>query len=134
MNVPKTISDDMRPIFAVYWRLRLKSVSGNSLPEDFKLGTEQGDEEGFWLDMSLSSEGRSFLITQNGRYGLGPWIAKPGDICCILLGANVPSVFRRTDKASHYKLVDEAYIHGLMRGEALEAQETNDLSEEFILC
>lgn len=120
--------------FAAYWGLRLKSTSGRSLPADLQGGTGQGDEERFWIDMSLSSEGRSFLITRKGRYGLGPWIAKPGDICCILLGANVPFILRNTDKASHYKLVGEAYIHDLMRGEALETREKDGLSEGFIIC
>jgi hypothetical protein len=72
--------------------------------------------------MSLSSEGRSFTITQKGHYGLGPWIAEPGDIFCIPLGARVPFILRKTGKESFYKLVGEAYIHGFMRGEVGEGE------------
>jgi hypothetical protein len=119
--------------FVAYWRLRLQSTSTNPSLEGLQEGEEKGDEERFWWDMSLSGEGRSFLITQKGYYGLGPWIAEPGDLCCILIGANVPFVLRKTDKESHYRLVGETYIHGLMRGEILDTMDGNGLTEESII-
>jgi len=84
--------------------------------------------------MRLVCEGRSFLFTRKGYYSLGPYIAKPGDICCVLFGATVPFILRKADGASHYKLVGEAYIHGLMRGEAVNNIRKDEQQEKFILC
>lgn len=121
--------------FAAYWGLRLQSTSTSALPSELQAEMEKGDAERFWIDMSLSSEGRSFFITQKGYYGLGPWIAEPGDICCILLGARVPFILRKTGKQSFYKLVGEAYLHGFMRGEVGEKLAGRDLAlETVIIC
>ncbi|KAH0558888.1 hypothetical protein GP486_004482 [Trichoglossum hirsutum] len=119
--------------FVAYWRLRLQCTSTSPSLEGLEEGEKKGDEERFWLDMSLSGEGRSFLITQRGYYCLGPWIAEPGDLCCVLLGANVPFVLRKTDKENHYRLVGETYIHGLMRGEVLDTMEENGYTEDSVI-
>jgi hypothetical protein len=54
--------------------------------------------------------------------GLIPPQAQEGDSICILYGCSVPVVLRKSLGAngSHYwELVGEAYVHGLMDGEAL---------------
>lgn len=84
--------------------------------------------------MSLVCEGRSFLFTRKGYYALGPCIAKSGDVCYVLFGATVPFILRKADGASHYKVVGEAYIHGLMRGEAVNNIRKDEQQEEFISC
>jgi hypothetical protein len=38
-------------------------------------------------------------------------------LCCILFGAHVPFTLRRV--AEKYRLVGEAYVDGVMRGEAI---------------
>jgi hypothetical protein len=58
---------------------------------------------------------------------------KPGAICCVFFGATVPFILRKVDEASHYKLIGEAYIHGLMRGEAVNLIPKDEQQEEFIL-
>ena len=35
----------------------------------------------------------------------------------MIFGVKVPYILRRAEKESQYKLVGEAYVHGLMRGE-----------------
>lgn len=40
-----------------------------------------------------------------------------GDICCILFGAPVPFVLRPAGNG--YRLVGEAYVHGIMKGEEM---------------
>ena len=84
--------------------------------------------------MRLVCEGQSFLFTRKGYYALGPYIAKPGDICCVLFGATAPSILRKANGASHYELVGEADIHGLMRGEAVNNIRKDEQQEEYILC
>ena len=67
-----------------------------------------------------------------GSFGIAPTNAKVGDIICVLLGCSVPVVLSRIEASnphSGYQLVGEAYLHGVMDGEAL--QRTG--SEEFCL-
>jgi hypothetical protein len=53
-----------------------------------------------------------------------------GDIIWLLPDADVPFILRPLENG-HYKLVGEAYVHGIMHGEALDS---DDLTlEESIL-
>lgn len=52
-------------------------------------------------------------------FGLGPTEVAKKDLICILYGCSVPVVLREVGDGK-YKLIGEAYIHGLMDGEALE--------------
>ncbi|KAH8756067.1 hypothetical protein F5883DRAFT_388549, partial [Diaporthe sp. PMI_573] len=61
---------------------------------------------------------RRFCFTIDGRLGLVPGGAAPGDVVCILQGARVPYIFRPNPDGSH-RLIGEAYIHNLMHGETL---------------
>jgi hypothetical protein len=51
--------------------------------------------------------------------GLGPNAMQTGDVVCILFGCKVPYILRPVD--GHYLLVGDAYIHGIMDGEAMAA-------------
>ncbi|CZR52699.1 uncharacterized protein PAC_02576 [Phialocephala subalpina] len=80
--------------------------------------TAQGEDiDGIYWAASRFCTGRKLFSTQKGLLGLGPGILKAGDTCCILFGAPVPIVLRRV--GHHYKLVGEAYVHGVMKGEAM---------------
>jgi len=61
-------------------------------------------------------------LTYTGRLGLLPVDAEPGDSICILLGCSVPVVLRPDDfeDPSHFVLIGECYVHGIMNGEALD--------------
>jgi hypothetical protein len=64
--------------------------------------------------------GRSFYQTDNGRMGLAPLTAQAGDQVVILLGGRSAFVLRPASGTStRYQMVGEAYVHGLMYGEAL---------------
>jgi hypothetical protein len=124
-----------RDNFAAYWRLKAQSPAlEDELLADLHEAAQRGDQEKFRLDMRLVCEGRSFLFTRKGYYALGPWITKPGDICCVFFSATVPFILRKVDEAPYYKLIGEAYIHGLMRGEAVNLIPKDEQQEEFILC
>lgn len=98
----------------------------------------KGDFEKFQTDMNLVCDGRTFVFTEHGRFGLGPQIARAGDLCCVLFGAKVPFILRRSDQQEgrYYKLLGETYLHGLMRGEAfisnLNAHHAHE--EPFVIC
>ncbi|KAK7409526.1 hypothetical protein QQX98_008310 [Neonectria punicea] len=86
---------------------------------------------------------RRFLATAHGRLGWAPLCTKPGDLVCIFDGAPVPFILRpRTEKMTasqkqsrdnafsmlgdetKYELVGEAYIDGMMYGEAVSAKDS----------
>ncbi|KAH8602186.1 heterokaryon incompatibility protein-domain-containing protein [Bisporella sp. PMI_857] len=68
---------------------------------------------------------RQLVTTEKGYLGVTSRNAQPGDLVCCLLGADVPFILRQAESgtcgevAKHYTLVREAYVYGLMEGEAL---------------
>ncbi|KAF4632192.1 hypothetical protein G7Y89_g5939 [Cudoniella acicularis] len=74
-----------------------------------------------------------FFSTVGGRVGLGPIGIQPGDQICILYNGLTPFILRpRPTTELKYRLVGDAYIHGLMHGEAFDA-DTRGPDERFVL-
>ncbi|KAH7362189.1 heterokaryon incompatibility protein-domain-containing protein [Plectosphaerella cucumerina] len=63
-----------------------------------------------------------FAITSNGFMALVPLVAKEGDEVCIFGGQEVPFLLRRQKGREGFLLVGDAYVHGIMYGEALESK------------
>ncbi|PQE04506.1 hypothetical protein CJF31_00007327 [Rutstroemia sp. NJR-2017a BVV2] len=60
--------------------------------------------------------------TSSPLVGLIPQNAKVGDQICILYGCSVPVVLRRrlgSNKEVYWQLIGDAYVHGIMDGEAI---------------
>ncbi|KAF2629377.1 hypothetical protein BU25DRAFT_389536 [Macroventuria anomochaeta] len=68
-------------------------------------------------------ENQTFFITKSGYIGIGPPQIKPGDQVWVFNGGNVPFVMRKIKKEAEdcpqLALVGDAYVHGIMDGEAL---------------
>lgn len=65
------------------------------------------------------------FVTKRGYLGLGSPQIKMGDVVVILGGGNVPYILRPVVSgtgANLYQLVGEAYVHGIMYGEAVAAK------------
>jgi hypothetical protein len=60
---------------------------------------------------------RGFFVTKRGYLTLAPRYTKPGDLVCLIFGAEVPFVLR--PDGLRYRLVGECYVHGMMDGEGL---------------
>ncbi|MCJ1456892.1 hypothetical protein MMC28_007258 [Mycoblastus sanguinarius] len=62
---------------------------------------------------------RRMFRTVSGHLGLGPQAMQAGDTVCLISGAPIPFVIRKSpfSKANRYTLVGEAYVHGIMHGE-----------------
>jgi hypothetical protein len=71
-----------------------------------------------------------FFRSPKGYIGLAHPGAKHTDKICILLGASVPFILRWC--ADHYVLVSEAYVHGLMYGEAINMAMRGELEVEAV--
>jgi hypothetical protein len=68
-------------------------------------------------------DGRRLAATNRGFLGLVPAGTIPGDLVCILLGAQTPFVLRPSEgPEGRYEVVGECYMHGMMDGELAPAQ------------
>ena len=75
----------------------------------------------------LLQKERQFLRTEEGYIGTGPSRTAAGDKVVILYGSILPFVLREHGEG-RYLLVGEAYIHGLMHGEALKQHQNGKLT------
>jgi hypothetical protein len=75
-----------------------------------------------------ASTNRIFARTKKGYYVLGPKVMEEGDVVCVLYGGKMPFVLRPWGR--YFLLVGECYVHGLMKGEAIDLLERKELAEE----
>lgn len=72
-----------------------------------------------WEIMDAQSLGRRYFITKKGYIGLGPEALTPGDLAVVLLALNTPLILRSVEEG-HCRIVGEAYVSGMMDGQAFE--------------
>jgi hypothetical protein len=82
----------------------------------------------------FATENRCIFRTERGFLGLGLKTVRAGDRIYILQGAPTPYIFRHrdTDPENVLDLEGEAYVHGIMHGEALETGNLN--FEKIYVC
>ncbi|KAJ4346348.1 uncharacterized protein N0V89_010277 [Didymosphaeria variabile] len=73
------------------------------------------------MSVGLAHRNRRVMGTRDGRVGLAPKHARQGDVVAVLTGGRVPFILRPEEH--HYTIVGDAYVHGIMDGEALQAGE-----------
>ncbi|EUC36134.1 hypothetical protein COCCADRAFT_88942 [Bipolaris zeicola 26-R-13] len=83
---------------------------------------KKGDEKRYTAAY-LAESTRCFL-TRDGRLGLGPRITEGGDQIWLPMGADTPFVLRPLCNGD-FKILGQAYLHGVMHGEAVA-----DLTED----
>ncbi|KAK2038918.1 hypothetical protein LZ31DRAFT_599269 [Colletotrichum somersetense] len=78
---------------------------------------------GLALETSIVGLGipRRFSRTAEGRLWMAPSEARVGDVICVLLGSEVP-FFIRSSRRGMYEMIGEAYVSGIMDGEALSGK------------
>ena len=77
--------------------------------------------------------GDGFITTDGGYLGLASAATLLHDKICILLGCNVPLILRR--RGEHHEIIGECYIHGIMRGEAMQGvEEGKHRFEDISIC
>jgi hypothetical protein len=88
--------------------------------------------------------GRRPIVTEKGYIGFAPEQCKTGDVVAVLAGGKVPYILRpepnldpsgkEGDPRQCYSILGDAYIHGIMDGEAVkELREKGGEMEEIIL-
>jgi hypothetical protein len=82
------------------------------------------DYDQYMKSFGWTVTGRSFIVTEDRRIGLAPGTTRVGDIVAIIGGAHTPFVLRSLtgdgEGRKRFALVGEAYVHGVMSGEAVE--------------
>jgi hypothetical protein len=102
--------------------------------DDFRADeAQQQTPSPFRKTAQLWSNHRKPFLTAKGYVGLGPSFAKEHDIVVVLFGCMMPFVLR--PHGNEYKLVGEAYVHGIMKGEAIQMWRREELhSQNFCLA
>lgn len=80
-------------------------------------------------DISIN---RCLFATNKGGFGIGPLITRPGDVCCVIFGADVPFVLRPSADISAFRLLGEAFVHGVMNGEVEGALQSGQVVRQTI--
>jgi hypothetical protein len=74
----------------------------------------------FWIPAQKCNAGRKLFTTSQKWLGLGPGCLEQDDEIWLLKNAAVPFILRPHGE-SQYTLVGEAYVHGIMHGELVDA-------------
>ncbi len=70
--------------------------------------------------LQVVAQGRRPILVSGDYLGIGPRETEQGDLVFILLGADTPYILRRNCQDETLRLIGEAYVHGVMDGEAME--------------
>ncbi|KAF2652953.1 hypothetical protein K491DRAFT_552802, partial [Lophiostoma macrostomum CBS 122681] len=102
-------------------RLQLRHfLAGREVANILKI--TRGDPTRLFNEFMRMTSGRSPFVTEKGHLGLGSSYIKQGDVIALISGAQVPFILRRRD-LGNYTIVSEAYVDGIMDGEAAETGE-----------
>lgn len=80
--------------------------------------------------MAKAVTGRRLAVTNGSYLALVSAGTKVGDRICILRGARVPFILRRD--GSHYVLIGDCYVHGMMLGEVVKGVVESEMREIVI--
>ncbi|KAG6356480.1 hypothetical protein INS49_015868 [Diaporthe citri] len=136
--VLRTLCMDCKQVAGVYSRLRgeddermLKAWWGNAFKPTAPSQADRLAGEGHPIETTvwIASLERSFVFTDGGHMGLAPDWCRDGDAIAILGGGAVPMVLRPVGEVAAqggdtpvFEVVGEAYVHGVMDGQAFRAK------------
>lgn len=100
------------------------------LLEDQMRRSDEVDDIDMFVDATVRAcMNRRFFKTEGDELGLGPSILEPGDVLCVLFGAQMPFILRPTDHGV-YHLAGEYYVHSLMDGRAIDEWKKSGIAAE----
>ncbi|CAN9214695.1 unnamed protein product [Alternaria alternata] len=86
------------------------------------------------FQISATATGRSLFVTETGYLGMGPIVVEVGDEMWIFPGADIPLILRPSaSSGEEFRLVGEAYVHGIMQGEAVADVQEQDLKKVVLV-
>ncbi|KAH6663473.1 heterokaryon incompatibility protein-domain-containing protein [Halenospora varia] len=90
-------------------------LGGQLLPDNFHDSTLTGFLQA--LNRVVRFD-RRILVTDKGYIGMAHPQARLGDKVCLIMGCGVPLILR--EDANGFRIIGEAYVHGIMHGEGME--------------
>jgi hypothetical protein len=112
-----------KTIRQIYALTRMFDTSAEEMLREFSLSdTDNRDMVlrtvvNLLLRALVDTKEKSFFITREGYFGLGPLQLEEQDMVCVLPGCSVPLLIRKRDY--YHVLVGECFVWGLMDGEAM---------------
>ena len=85
---------------------------------------------GFQRLISNFRNGERFFVTNDGHFSFGPGTLDVADCIMLFAGATKPMVVRLS--CGEYRLLGNAYVHGIMGGEAWPDGEQGSLTTCYI--
>ncbi len=82
--------------------------------------------------LNVVCRGRRFFVTKRGFLGIGPLQTKAEDLVYVFRGAQVPFLFRRELAGDCVKLLGEAFLDGMMDGQAFGDRRHEDKIETIL--
>lgn len=106
-------------------------LSQTSLPQD-NLSEEQV-ETAMWVLQNHLLPGRAFCITNKRRICSAMNVIQLGDVIAVFQGADRLFVLRPISNSFRYQLIGDAYVDGLMQGEAYRGVDPNRVDYDIEL-
>lgn len=111
-------------VTAEFPRRRAEHLDSQLVSEFYK----NGESSEILTSLSCMIVNQAFFVTREGYIGIGPPDMARGDEVWVLFGGKVPFILRSTGNAedqpcknsNDYTLVGNAYVHGIMDGEAVD--------------
>jgi len=97
----------------------------SDLPYSATSGTKEKTKSDYLIELDI--QGQRPFTTRKGYLGIGSSKSQVGDLVCVLLGCKVPFILRHIDQtvcqleyvSFSCSFVGQAYVHGILRGEAI---------------
>lgn len=77
---------------------------------------EADEDREFWGEAFVMMGTRRLFIADTGHVGCGEFGLFIGDLIVVVAGSSIPLILRHSS-SGRYKLIGEAYVHGIMFGE-----------------
>ena len=103
-------------------------VPDDFMPESDPLAKFCGFTRPYEAQMLSNLWERRFLRTREGHMGIGPYSTEQSDLAAVLFGGVYCFVLRPVGRG--YKLVGDAYVHGVMHGELLREHQAGNLASQ----
>ncbi|KAG6002440.1 hypothetical protein E4U21_003082 [Claviceps maximensis] len=121
-------------LLALVWYLGARLYPSETLDMVAKMGcntavstsTLPADCAPFASSLGMTGNRHALCVMQERLIGLMPLLTRSGDIVVVFHGCDVPYVLRPAqEEQGCYRLVGEAYVHGIMNGEAMQDSGNN---------
>jgi hypothetical protein len=93
--------------------------------QEIQRAVEEFSEIDFLFDSGKGSSPLIFCVTKKGYVSMVPHVSKTKDKICLVYGVDVPCILRAVEEKNgttvteKHEFVGDAYVHGIMDGEAL---------------